>query len=167
MRAVIIGTDFMKDTDGTFKALETNTNIQLDTQWSLNFDSESFENFVLSNNFTEVVLISNENSTSSETSHTINYEINEIRSINANRTENSLPTINFNFTFDQYLKSFLSQSSIELTTVTTDKTSSTIPFIEDTEDKLIIRLSYTYNCYKNDLLYYLHMIMIISLHLKP
>lgn len=142
MRAVIIGTDFMKDTDGTFKVLETNTNVQLDTQWSINFDSTSFENFVLSNNFTEVVLISNENSTSSETSHTINYEINEIRSINANRTENSLPTINFNFTFDQYLKSFLSQSSIELTTITTDKTSSTIPFIEDTEDKLIIRLSY-------------------------
>ena len=30
MRAVIIGTDFLKDTDGSFKALETNTNIQMD-----------------------------------------------------------------------------------------------------------------------------------------
>jgi hypothetical protein len=142
MRAVIIGTDFMKDTDGTFKALETNTNIQLDTQWSLNFDSESFENFVLSNNFTEVVLISNEHSTSSETSHSINYEINELRSTNVNRTENSLPTIPFNFTFDQYLKSFLSESNIELITISTDATSTTVPFVEDAEDKLIIRLSF-------------------------
>lgn len=142
MRAVIIGTDFMKDTDGTFKALETNTNIQLDTQWSLNFDSESFENFVLSNNFTEVVLISNEHSTSSETSHSINYEINELRSTNVNRTENSLPTIPFNFTFNQYLKSFLSESNIELITISTDATSTTIPFVEDAEDKLIIRLSF-------------------------
>ena len=142
MRAVIIGTDFMKDTDGTFKALETNTNIQLDTQWSLNFDSASFENFVLSNNFTEVVLISNENNTSPETSHTLNYEVNELRNINANLTANSLPTITFNFTFNQYLQSFLSGSNIELISISTDKTSTTIPFVEDAEDKLIIRLSF-------------------------
>lgn len=142
MRAVIIGTDFMKDTDGTFKVLETNTNIQLDTQWCLNFDSASFENFVLSNNFTEVVLISNENNTSPETSHTLNYEVNELRNINANLTANSLPTITFNFTFNQYLQSFLSGSNIELISISTDKTSTTIPFVEDTEDKLIIRLSF-------------------------
>ena len=142
MRAVIIGTDFMKDTDGTFKALETNTNIQLDTQWSLNFDSASFENFVISNNFTEVVLISNETNRSAETANTLNYELNELRSINSNRTANSLPNIPFNFTFNQYLKSFLSGSNIELVTISTDATSTTIPFVEDTEDKLIIRLSF-------------------------
>jgi hypothetical protein len=142
MRAVIIGTDFMKDTDGTFKALETNTNIQLDTQWSLNFDSTLFENFVLSNNFTEVVLISNQNNTSSESSYTINYEINELRSINKNYTDNSIPTTRFNFTFNQYLESFLSGSTIQLTTISTDTTSTTIPFVEDTDDKLIIRLSF-------------------------
>lgn len=142
MRAVIIGTDFMKDTDGTFKALETNTNVQLDTQWSLNFDSASFENFVLSNNFTEVVLISNETNTSPESSNTLNYELNELRSINSNRTANSLSYIPFNFAFNQYLESFLSGSNIELITVSTDATSTTIPFIEDTEYKLIIRLSF-------------------------
>jgi hypothetical protein len=142
MRAVIIGTDFMKDTDGTFKALETNTNIQLDTQWSLNFDSASFENFVLSNNFTEVVLISNENNTSHETSHTINYEINELRNINKNNTDNSIPTVAFNFKFNQYLESFLSGSNIELITISTDTTSTTVPFVEDADNKLIIRLSF-------------------------
>ena len=142
MRAVIIGTDFMKDTDGTFKALETNTNIQLDTQWSLNYDGSAFENFILSNNFTEVVLISNEDNTHPETSHTINYEISELRSINENRTENSIPTISFNFTFSQYLKSFLSESNIELITISTDRTSTTIPFVEDADTKLIIRISF-------------------------
>jgi hypothetical protein len=142
MRAVIIGTDFMKDTDGTFKALETNTNIQLDTQWSLNFDSSSFENFVLSNNFTEVVLISNENNTSSEVSYTINYDIDELRSINKNNTDNSIPIKPFSFTFNKYLQSFLTGSNITLTTITTDTTSTTIPFVENTDDKLIIRLSF-------------------------
>jgi hypothetical protein len=142
MRAVIIGTDFMKDTDGTFKALETNTNIQLDTQWSLNFDSASFENFVLSNNFTEVVLISNETNTSSESDYTINYDVNELKSITKTYVDNSLPFTPFNYNFNQYLQSFLTGSNITLTTITTDVTSTTIPFVEDTEDKLIIRLSF-------------------------
>jgi hypothetical protein len=142
MRAVIIGTDFMKDTDGTFKALETNTNIQLDTQWSLNFDSSSFENFVLSNNFTEVVLISNQNNKLANSAHTVNYEIDELINYNNNTIHNSLPYIPFNYTFDSYLKSFLTGSNIEFTTITTDTTSTTIPFVEDAEDKLIIRLSF-------------------------
>ena len=142
MRAVIIGTDFMKDTDGTFKVLETNTNVQLDTQWSLNFDSASFENFVLSNNFTEVVLISNEANTSFQSDYTINYEIVELRNITQTYVDNSLPFTKFNYTFNDYLKSFLSGSNITLTTISTDTTSTTIPFVEDTEDKLIIRLSF-------------------------
>jgi len=142
MRAVIIGTDFMKDTDGTFKALETNTNIQLDTQWSLNFDSSSFENFVLSNNFTEVVLISNQNNKLANSAHTVNYEIEELINYNNNSIKNSLPYIPVNYTFDSYLKSFLTGSNIEFTTITTDTTSTTIPFVEDAEDKLIIRLSF-------------------------
>jgi hypothetical protein len=134
MRAVIIGTDFMKDTDGTFKALETNTNIQLDTQWSLNFDSASFENFVLSNNFTEVVLITNDNNTAFQSDYSINYDVNELRSITKTYVDNSLPYPRFNYTFNEYLQLFLSGSNIEFTTITTDTTSTTIPFVEDTED---------------------------------
>lgn len=142
MRAVIIGTDFMKDADGTFKALETNTNIQLDTQWSLNFDSASFENFVLSNNFTEVVLITNDNNTAFQSDYTINYDINELRSITKTYVDNSLPYPRFNYTFNEYLQLFLSGSNIEFTTITTDTTSTTIPFVEDTDTKLIIRVSF-------------------------
>jgi hypothetical protein len=142
MRAVIIGTDFMKDTDGTFKALETNTNIQLDTQWSLNFDSASFENFVLSNNFTEVVLISNENNISFGADYTINDEIIELQNITNNYVNDGIPFTRFNFSFNQYLESFLSGSDVQLTTISTDITSTTIPFVEDSADKLIIRLSF-------------------------
>jgi hypothetical protein len=142
MRAVIIGTDFMKDTDGTFKALETNTNIQLDTQWSLNFDSASFENFVLSNNFTEVVLISNQENKLSNSANTINYDIDELINYNNNSIQNSVPYIKFNYTFDDYLKSFLTGSNIEFTTITTDTISTTVPFVEDADTKLIIRISF-------------------------
>lgn len=142
MRAVIIGTDFMKDTDGTFKALETNTNVQLDTQWELNFDPASFENFVLSNNFTEVVLISNQSNKLNHSSHTVNEEIQQLRNITKNNIDNSLPFTKFDYTFDSYLKSFLTGSSIQFTIITTDTTSTTIPFVEDSDSKLIIRLSY-------------------------
>lgn len=142
MRAVIIGTDFMKDTDGTFKALETNTNIQLDTQWSLNYDGSAFENFILSNNFTEVVLISNQSNKLNHASHTVNEEIQQLRNITKNNLDNSLPFIKFNYNFDSYLESFLTENSIQFTKVTTDTTSTNIPFVEDSDSKLIIRLSY-------------------------
>jgi hypothetical protein len=143
MRAVIIGTDFMRDTDGSFKALETNTNIQLDTQWCLNFDSSSFELFVQSNNFSEIVLISNENQLSSQAAFSLNYDLEQIHEIT--KTQNLLDIDNpFSvFTsFKSYLDSFTSGSNITFNTFKTDTTSITIPFVEDTDDKLIIRLSY-------------------------
>jgi len=139
MRAVIIGTDFMKDIDGSFKALETNTNVQLDTQWSLNFDSASFENFVTSNNFTEIVLISNENNLSAQSSYTFNYDFEELKTKISQNSENSTAVFS---SFKSYLADFTSGSSITFNTFQTDRTSITVPFVEDEDSKLIIRLSY-------------------------
>ena len=134
MRAVIIGTDFMKDTDGSFKAIETNTNIQLGLQFVHNFDSGAFESFVEGNNFTEIKLISTKPNNQVTTDFTIDYDLNEYIDTN--------PTLLGNLSFKDYLKIYCTGSNITFEHIITEENSITIPFIEDTDDKLIIRLSY-------------------------
>jgi hypothetical protein len=63
MRAVIIGTDFIKDTDGSFKAIETNTNVGLGVDTNAYLNLSDFTNFVEINNFNEIVIIHNETNT--------------------------------------------------------------------------------------------------------
>jgi hypothetical protein len=122
MRVVIIGTDFIKDTDGSFKAIETNTNIGMDVDIVNHIDSGSLTNFILDNNIQEVHLI--------YTSANIEvFETYEELSINTN------------------FRTFLSQSIClpnEITYVEhrLEKDSITIPQIDDADNKLIIRVSY-------------------------
>jgi hypothetical protein len=134
MRAVIIGTDFMKDTDGFFKALETNTNISLGLQFANNFDSSSFETFVESNSFTEIKLISNKNNTNIINDFTFDYDLDEYLRANENT--------NKDISFQTYLKNYCSGSNITFENIETEENAITIPFIEDADNKLIIRLSY-------------------------
>jgi len=134
MRAVIIGTDFMKDTDGSFKALETNTNVSLGLQFANNFDSSSFETFVESNSFTEIKLISNKNNTNIINDFTFDYDLDEYLRANENT--------NKDISFQTYLKNYCSGSNITFENIETEENAITIPFIEDADNKLIIRLSY-------------------------
>ena len=122
MRAVIIGTDFIKDTDGSFKAIETNTSIGMDVDILNHIDSGSLTNFILDNNIQEVHLI-----------YTLPnlqiFEDVEIRKDVRNFQE------------------FLSQSIClpnEITYVEhkLENNSITIPYIDDADNKLIIRVSY-------------------------
>jgi len=152
MRAVIIGTDFMKDTDGSFKALETNTNIALHTQWTNDADLSEFENFVLENNFTEINLIyTDATNTGVDSDYTINLDYEEYLS---NR---NVDVIGYNpngspkyeqtgeaekLDFSGYLETFCTGSNITFTKTKTDINSITIPYIEDSDEKLIIRLTY-------------------------
>ena len=123
MRAVIIGTDFVKDTNGSFKAIETNTNIGMDVDIAQHIDSVTFTNFVLDNGIEEVHLIYT----------TTNIEVFE------ELTEESTAFAKFH--------TFLSQSIClpnEITYVEhrLEKDSITIPQIDDADNKLIIRVSY-------------------------
>ena len=122
MRAVIIGTDFIKDTDGSFKAIETNTNIGIDVSVNNYIDTISFTNFVLDNSFTEIHLIY----------QFANVNITDIMEIDADR----LNFLNFIKT------SICEPNEITFTEHRLDENSVTIPFIEDADNKLIIRLSY-------------------------
>ena len=87
-------------------------------------------------------MISNRDNTSADSDYTINDAIIELQTITNNYVNNAIPFTPFNFNFNDYLKSFLSGSDVKLTTISTDATSTTIPFVEDADDKLIIRLSF-------------------------
>jgi hypothetical protein len=146
MRAVIIGTDFMKDTDGSFKALETNTNISAGTQWKVNVDLTAFETFINDNAFENIVLITNESSMNLYQDETINLDLDTFNNPIINKdlditqhTDLILPT---NLAFKDYLETFCSGSNITLSHLKTDKDSITIPYVEDADNKLIIRFQY-------------------------
>lgn len=122
MRAVIIGTDFMKDTDGSFKAIETNTHIGMDVNVLDHIDSQALTNLILDNSINEVHLIYSPS----------NLQVFESLEI---------PTDGRNFSY------FLSQSiclpnNIEFNFSILEENSVTIPHIEDSDDKLIIRVCY-------------------------
>ena len=122
MRAVIIGTDFIKDIDGSFKAIETNTNIGMDVDIVNHIDSQSLTNLILDNSINEVHLI--------YTSTNIQiFEPIEIRKESMN--------------FNKFLSgSICEPNEITFTEHRLDENLVTIPFIEDGDNKLIIRLSY-------------------------
>ena len=127
MRAVIIGTDFVKDVDGSFKAIETNTNIGMDVNIGNNIDVTAFTDFVLSNSFEEIHLIyTNPNIQITDYTDIVNKDVDDNTSTFRDFLINSICTPN-NITFVPHL---LEQNSI------------TIPHIDDSNSKLIIRLSY-------------------------
>ena len=130
MRAVIIGTDFLKDTDGSFKALETNTNIQMDMDMRYYFNPLALDTIISGSEINEIVLISkpvlnspNEYIESGSNDSIWNSEVTEV-------------------TFSGQLKMYCSSSNITFTETNTDNNAVTIPYVEDTINKLIIRVAY-------------------------
>jgi len=122
MRAVVIGTDFIKDVDGSFKAIETNTNVGMDVNILDHIDSQALTNLILDNSINEVHLIY----TSTNLQIFENVEIQE-------------DARNFHY--------FLSESiclpnGVEYISHKVESNSVTIPHIEDGDDKLIIRVCY-------------------------
>ena len=61
MRAVLTGTDLLKDIDGSFKTIETNTNIQTAVDATIYFNVDEFNTFISESAINEIVLISKRN----------------------------------------------------------------------------------------------------------
>jgi hypothetical protein len=127
MRGVIIGTDFIKDVDGSFKSIETNTNVGLAVPVSMYLDITNFNDFVESNNFNEIVVIHN----------TTNTQI-----FNSGELEHFTGSYGKNLNFINFIKNYYSGSAITVTEEKVDETAVLIPNVEDSDDKLIIRLAY-------------------------
>jgi len=133
MRAVIIGTDFMKDTDGSFKTLETNTNIGLEFVSGDFIDSSSIISLIENNNINEVHFIYNPKNITISTnvfvpdSTLIITGQNFLSFLSSSINTYSLQNEEFNCIFEEHQ---------------TDDSAITIPFIEDADNKLIIRVAY-------------------------
>lgn len=126
MKAVIVATDFLKDTDGIFKILELNTNVGNVVGDTNNyFDIEAFNQFVVSNGI-EIIEFINQ-------SMGLHDSI-----IDVEMTELSTPKA-----FHTLLREYYSGSTtVSFTMHSVESTSTTIPFIEDAPNKLILRNAY-------------------------
>lgn len=126
MKAVLLATDYLKDTDGSFKILETNTSITIATQFTQNyFNGERFNQFVIDNGITEIYLLTHRGG-SMVNSIDLNYnEGDEVSSI-----------------------LFLPRKSVdgEITYHVKPSPNNNNPFyVEDASNRLIIRLAYDEN----------------------
>jgi hypothetical protein len=128
MRAVLTGTDLLKDIDGSFKAIETNTNIQTAVDATIYFNQDDFNTFISESAINEIVLISK-----TELNLVLNdVELNESNEVISNIGED----------FSSFLKSYCESNGMTFTPIIVDSTSITVPFVEDSDNKLIIRIAF-------------------------
>lgn len=127
MRGVLIGTDIVKDTDGLYKAIETNTNIGANMDFNRYFDSGSFLNFLNENGIDTVHLILNSKNTT-------------IGGYTEDFTEGEFS--NIQSPIRTYMNTFCVANELLYNETFLEDNALTIPVIEDVPNKLIIRISY-------------------------
>ena len=126
MKAVLLATDYLKDIDGSFKILETNTSISIATQFPQNyFNGERFSQFVIDNGITEIYFLTH-------------------------RGGSSVDSIDLNYNEGDELNSILiiAPESVdgEITYHIKPSPNNVNPFfVEDASNRLIIRLAYDEN----------------------
>jgi hypothetical protein len=125
MKALILGTDFLKDSQGNLKIIETNTNVDVHNEITPEFDWISFKQFLIDNSINNL--------------HFIYTDGNFIKNQNiVNRINPEFPNVS--------LADKMSEIMVELAGTfqihTLPVGSITVPFIEDNDNTLIIRTSY-------------------------
>ena len=124
MKALILGTDFLKDSDGNLRIIETNTNVDVHNKITPDLDWASFKQFLLDNSITNLHFISTEG----------NFINNEL--------ENIFDTTSLNVSLKDKMSDIMSEINGTFTHYDVAKNSVTVPYIEDGEGILIIRTSY-------------------------
>lgn len=133
MRALLTGTDFVKDTDDSFKILEINTNIALQVDVSRYINYDEFDNFIKSNSFDEIHLIYTTANVQIKTDEdTLELEPEVVYENRPSFTKN----------FETFINEYCSGSGITYNKSKLEDNSVTIPNIEDGDTKLILRISY-------------------------
>ena len=136
MRAVLTGTDLLKDIDGSFKVIETNTNIQTEVPTDLYFDTTKLDTLISGSSINEIVYITKENLNGIGA----NLDLTEI-SENTRGTENLKNT----------LKRYCENKNYTFTLLNVDDNAITVPFVEDGDNKLIIRIAFDTTAVIDDL----------------
>lgn len=137
MRAVLTGTDLLKDIDGSFKTIETNTNIQTAVDATIYFNEDNFNTFISESTINEIVLISK----TELTSIISDVELDENNQVISGPGKG----------FSTFLKSYCEDNGITYTPIMVDNNAVTVPYVEDTDTKLIIRIAYDTTALIDDL----------------
>jgi len=131
MRGVIIGTDFVRDTDGAFKAIETNTNIHPAVDLRYYFDVNILDQIVAGTEINEIHLINKQN-----------LRVGYAQEIELTpESENTFNDGNSKI-FSRMLEHYCQSKGFVFNSILLDDNSLTIPHIEDSDTKLIIRIAY-------------------------
>lgn len=135
MRAVLIGTDFVRDNDGSFKAIETNTNIHPAVDLRYYFDVNVLDTIISGTPINEIHLINKRNLRAG-------YAPEIDLTPESENLEAGLPnSIQIN-AFSVCLEKYCNEKGFTFNNILLDANSMTIPHIEDSDNKLIIRIAY-------------------------
>lgn len=124
MKALILGTDFLKDDNGDLRIVETNTNVDVHNKIVPDLDWGTFKQFLLDNSIVNL--------------HFISTDGNFIN----NEKENVFDTTSINVSLKDKMSEIMSEINGTFTHYEVAKNSITVPHIEDGNGILIIRTSY-------------------------
>lgn len=125
MKALILGTDLLKDSNGTLRIIETNTNVDVHNDIVPNLNWTLFKQFLIDNSITKV--------------HFIYTDGNLIKSQNK---LNKFDNVTINISLKDKMSEIMNELSGTFEFHEVPKNSVTVPYIEDAADVLIIRTSY-------------------------
>lgn len=126
MRAVLVGNDYIKDNNGNFRHLESNTSVLPSFARSEDyFNKPVFDQFLSDNNITDIIVI--------DASGTFVLDVYD-KQHDGNSSFQKISHMLANTYGDTHNVSYITQNE-----------DGTIPFIEDGDNKLILRIAYDAN----------------------
>jgi hypothetical protein len=125
MKALILGTDFLKDSEGNLKIIETNTNVDVHNQITEELDWVTFKQFLIDNSINNLHFIYTEG----------NFIINENI---VDRKNPEFPKTSLKDKMSEIMEELNGTFQIHML----PNGSVTVPLIEDNDNTLIIRTSY-------------------------
>lgn len=127
MRGVLVGTDYIQDTDGSFKILEINTNVGFVFSDCREYINEvAFDNFLIDNEITKITYLLNK----------------ELPGQYGDLDENNNVNYGTLYTFQHFLFDKCSEKGISLHVEVISPNALTVPYIEDSPNELILRQVY-------------------------
>jgi hypothetical protein len=131
MKGVIIGTDLLQDENGELKVLEINTSVGLYQDGNQYLDLTEFFNLLTGNSINELHFIYNESDVNIQ--NTKNFQTQNLGNGTNQFTQ---------FTFRHMLETRCISNSITYQEYEVPNNAITVPYIEDADNKFILRLSY-------------------------
>jgi|688.fasta_scaffold35961_3 hypothetical protein len=127
MRGVLVGTDYIQDTDGSFKILEINTNVGFVFSDCREYINEvAFDNFLIDNEITKITYLLNK----------------ELPGQYGDLDENNNVNYGTLYTFQDFLFDKCADKGISLHIEVISPRAITVPYIENSPNELILRQVY-------------------------